>query len=315
MLVFLLAGCSSLPILQVAKSTEFEAATSDEWQPSSGPRSSSSKATVQQAGYLQESPMPFDRAPRPKFPQGGWWCSEFDEWLSTQRVENGYTIILPGIEGASFVNISIARGLVDAGHASGIEVHDWTTGYWPMFVYHLMALERNRAQAQVVARQIIDYQDRYPGRPVQLIGHSGGAAVAVMVLEALPEDRPIEKAVLLASALSPDYDLTKALSRTEHGIVNFYSGGDLLYLVAGTLALGTIDRTHAAAAGAVGFRVPGDASRETQRLYDEKLEQKPYQLTMAKNWNLGGHFGSANRQFVAEWVAPVVAAAPVATAR
>jgi pimeloyl-ACP methyl ester carboxylesterase len=263
------------------------------------------------------------------FPQQGWWCGEFDEWLAAERLEKGYTLVLPGIEGTSFFNISIARGLVDAGHESAIEVVDWTTGNWLMFPYHLMALERNKARAREIADRIVAYQRLYPGRPVNLVGHSGGAAMTVLVLEALPPDHPIENAVLLAAALSPDYDLCGAFLRTKHGITNFYSGGDAIYLIAGTLALGTIDRQYAASAGAIGFQLPRqltDADREKYEdqtgricpptewfegnrrlLYDQHLHQVPYRAEMLKSFHLGGHFGPANRRFVADWVAPRLA--------
>jgi pimeloyl-ACP methyl ester carboxylesterase len=258
------------------------------------------------------------------FPQQGWWCGEFDEWLAAERLEKGYTLVLPGIEGTSFFNISIARGLVDAGHESAIEVVDWTTGNWLMFPYHLMALERNKARAREIADRIVAYQRLYPGRPVNLVGHSGGAAMTVLVLEALPPDHPIENAVLLAAA--PDYDLCGAFLRTKHGITNFYSGGDAIYLIAGTLALGTIDRQYAMSAGAVGFRFPPPLkaadynvinvpafphpeSLEQVRkdLYSAKLHQVPYRAEMLKSFHLGGHFGPANRRFVADWVAPRLA--------
>lgn len=242
-------------------------------------------------------------APR-SFPQQGWWCSEYESWLAPERMERGYTIVLPGVEGTSWFNISIARGLVDAGHAAAIEIHDWTTGYWPMFVYHLVALERNRAQAQAIAERIVAYQDQYPGRPVTLIGHSGGAAMSVLVLEALPDERKIDQAVLLAGALSPDYDLSTAMSRTERGITNFSSAGDVGYLMLGTLALGTLDRQHAVSAGAVGFRIPEHLSDERRRWYEAMLHEEPYRLEMARSFNFGGHVGPANRNFVAQWVAP-----------
>jgi pimeloyl-ACP methyl ester carboxylesterase len=222
-------------------------------------------------------------------------------------VERGYTIVLPGVEGTSWFNISIARGLIDAGHESAVEISDWTTGYWPMFVYHLVALERNKAQAQEIAARIVAYQDRYPDRPVTLIGHSGGAAMAVLVLEALPDDRKITQAVLLAGALSPDYDLSTALDRTERGISNFYSGGDVLYLMAGTLALGTLDRQHAVSAGAVGFRTPEHLSPERQKWYESLLHEEPYRFEMLRSLNFGGQMGPANRKFVAQWVAPRLA--------
>lgn len=270
----------------------------------------------------------FSPVGRRSFPQQGWWCSEFDEWLTAERLDKGYTLVLPGVEGTSWFNISIARGLADAGHDAAIEVVDWTTGNWVLFPYHLMALERNKQRAKEIADRIIAYQKCYPDRPVRIVGHSGGAAMAVLVLEALPENHLVENAVLLAAAISPDHDLCPALDRTNQGITNFYSGGDAVYLVAGTLALGTIDREHKASAGAVGFREPAgmpewirdgfskdgrgvllnlaDSAITALRRknYEKKLHQIAYRPEMLKSLNLGGHFGPVNRKFVTEWVAP-----------
>jgi pimeloyl-ACP methyl ester carboxylesterase len=262
------------------------------------------EAPVESENVEGSTEPPIKTTARRPFPRQGWWCAEYDGWLADERVERGYTIILPGIEGTSWFNISIARGLIDAGHPAAIEINDWTTGYWPMFVYHLMAFERNREQARIIAGKIVAYQERYPGRPVTLIGHSGGAAMAVLVLEALPEDKKVTQAVLLAGALSPDYDLSKALAHTERGISNFYSGGDALYLIAGTLALGTIDRKHSISAGAIGFRIPANLSDEDRAWYESMLHQEPYRLEMSRAFHFGGHFGPVNRRFVAEWVAP-----------
>lgn len=264
------------------------------------------------AAYEEESPAEETelslKSQRPTFPQQGWWCSEYEGWLAPERLERGYTLILPGIEGTSWFNISVARGLVDAGHEAAIEVNDWTTGYWPMFVYHLMALERNRVQAKQIADKIVAYQQHFPGRPVTLIGHSGGAAMSALVLEALPPGTKVTQAILLAGALSPDYDLSAALAHTERGVTNFYSGGDAFYLMLGTLALGTIDRRHSVSSGAVGFRTPAHLSAEQRRWYESMLRQEPYRLEMSRSFNLGGHFGPVNRNFVARWVAPLVRA-------
>jgi pimeloyl-ACP methyl ester carboxylesterase len=241
------------------------------------------------------------------FPEQGWWCSDFDDWLSPERADQGYTIVLPGVEGTSLQNINIARGLVDAGHPAAIEVRDWTTGSRALFVYHLVALERNRKQAQAIAAQIVAYQDQYPERPVTLIGHSGGAALAVLVLEALPPERSVSRAILLAAAISPDHDLSVALARTELGIVNFHSWGDVAHLVAGTSVLGTVDRQHSVSAGASGFHTPEHLTAPERDLYATRLVQIPYRLEMLKTFNMGGHLTPTNRKFVAEWVAPYVA--------
>ncbi|MBS0264989.1 MAG: alpha/beta hydrolase [Planctomycetes bacterium] len=253
--------------------------------------------------------LPFTRSSRRDFPAQGWWCRDFEAWLKPERAEHGYAIVLPGIEGTSFHNISIARGLVAGGFDGAVEVCDWTTGHWPCMAYHLMALERNRAVAREIATQIMAYQDQYPGRPVALIGHSGGGAMSVLVLEALPEDRKVSRVILLAAAISPDYDLTRALSRTESGIVNFHSWGDIPHLVVGTLALGTIDREHSVSAGASGFHIPSELSEDARQLYADRLHQIPYRLEMARSFNAGGHIGPTNKAFVSEWVAPLLAKA------
>jgi pimeloyl-ACP methyl ester carboxylesterase len=249
----------------------------------------------------------FAHSARRRFPDQGWWCSDYTEWLSPERADKGYTIILTGVEGTSFHNVGIARGLIEAGHPAAVEVRDWTTGHWPLFVYHLMALERNKEKAREIAEQILKYQTQYPGRPVTLIGHSGGAAMAVLTLEALPADRNVDQVVLLAAAISPDYDLTTALARSEKGIVNYYSWGDVPHLVVGTLALGTLDRQHTVSAGARGFRVPADLDDAGRELYTTRLQQVPYQLSMLKSLNAGGHTGPTNHKFVADWVAPRLA--------
>ena len=244
------------------------------------------------------------------FPEQGWWCSEFEEWLSPARAERGYTIVLPGVEGTSCRNISIARGLVEAGHPAAIEVRDWTTGHIFFWPYHLMAFERNRQQAQDIARQIVAYQDRYPDRPVTLIGHSGGAAMAVLILEAA-SGRPAGDAGSAAGGghLSRTRSLDRPVADGVRDPSNFHSKGDVGYLVLGTLALGTIDRQHSISAGASGFRLPAHLTDEQRQLYASHLQQVPYQLSMLRSYNLGGHFSVTNSKFVAEWVAPRLAVA------
>lgn len=296
----LVAGCSALP--RFSQKTEPNPSAGAPEKPfANEPAEFDSEIVLASA---EAESRPFVHNARRRFPDQGWWCHEFEEWLSPERADKGYTLVLPGVEGTSRHNISIARGLVDAGHPAAIEVRDWTTGRAPFFLYHLMALNRNKRLARDIAAQIVEYQQQHPGRPVTLIGHSGGAAMALLVLEALPEDHQVTQVILLAAAISPNYDLTTALSRSERGITNFHSWGDVPHLVLGTLAVGTIDRRHSVSAGASGFRTPAGLSEEGQRLYETRLVQVPYQVAMAGSRNLGGHIGPTSRKFVAEWVAP-----------
>ncbi len=187
------------------------------------------------------------------FPLGGWWIGHLGAVRTEQRLQHGCIFVLPGVEGKSSLPLQIARGLVEGGVASAIEIHDWTTGFWPLFAYHLRYERRARSQAVGIATRIMEYQERFPGRPTFLVGHSGGGGVAVLVLESLPTDCRVTAAMLLGPALSRRYDLTEALSRTEAGLWNFYSPLDLIFLTAGTFVFGTIDGRHDVSAGTGAF--------------------------------------------------------------
>ncbi|MFO0837477.1 MAG: alpha/beta fold hydrolase [Phycisphaerae bacterium] len=225
---------------------------------------------------------------------------------SDARIQRGIVYVLPGIEGPSRWNRDIVYGLAEGGVGSAIEVYDWTTGLPGGFVFNLASYERNLRQAAALARKIVAYRERYPGRPVYLVGHSGGAGIAIMAIEALPPGRQIDMAILLAPALSPEYDLRKALQRTRHGVVNFYSELDLGLLGVGTTIFGSIDREHGASAGAVGFDVPSALKAADRELYDGKLRQVKWSPQMRKMGVSGTHSGWTSRSFVRDYLAPLI---------
>ncbi len=224
-----------------------------------------------------------------------------------ERMKDGLVLVLPGIEGRSKYNTDIARGLDEGGVPCAIEIYDWGTTVPLGGLVNLMALKRNQRVAQQIAERILDYQAEYPGRPVHLVGHSGGGGLTILVLEALPPRAEIASAILLAAAISPDHDLSLALSRTRRGIWNFYSKADIGYLRVGTGLFGTIDRKHTQAAGAVGFRRPTSGPEWKLKAY-EKLRSVRYRGSMRPAGNRGTHTGWADREFVALWLAPVVLA-------
>jgi len=222
-----------------------------------------------------------------------------------ERLDQGYTLVLPGVGGDSTLDHGIVLGLKDANVRSAVELHNWTTGSRQP-IDDLRSLEHNRAEAQKIAAKILLYQERYPGRPIHLVGYSGGGGVAVLALEALPPDRKVTSAILLAPTLAFDYDLQRALSRTEQGIRNFYSPLDAPILGLLTLALGTTEGRHTLAAGAVGFQAPQSLDAAQRQAYQARLPQQGYQIDMLWDGHGGGHFGWCNRTFVARHVAPLV---------
>jgi pimeloyl-ACP methyl ester carboxylesterase len=233
---------------------------------------------------------------------GYWWCRSIRPLRSPQRMSQGCVFILPGIQGTSPMEYAVARGLVDGGVECGIEVFDWTTRLWPLFLFHLRASFWHRYMARRLAARIRDYQRRQPGRPVFLIGHSGGGGIALLAAELLdagnpPAGAPLAGVVLLAAAVSPLYDVRPAL-RGSRQIWNFCSPLDCLLLGLGTMAAGTMDGWHLMSAGCLGFfgkstGAPG-------------FHQRMYRLAMLRSWNGGGHFGCVNRLFIAHHIAPLL---------
>jgi pimeloyl-ACP methyl ester carboxylesterase len=222
------------------------------------------------------------------------------------RLEHGLIIILPGIEGCSSVNDSIARGLVAGRLPHAVKIIDWRK-YRPWNPLHLAMQRHNRIQAKIVADSICDYQRDYPHQPVHLIGHSAGAGMALFILDALPDTHAVESVILMAAAVSRKFDIQPLLKHTRRGIWNFYSPLDLPTVGLGTIVFGTMDRRHAISAGAMGFRIEYEtnSSSDAKPCQEPKLHQIKFRTSMMKSWNFGGHFGSTNAVFVQRHVAPL----------
>ena len=227
-------------------------------------------------------------------------------FVTPERLEHGYTIVAVGVNGDNALSSGLAPGLAEGGYRGAVEVVDWTTSYWPLFLYHLRSGNRHRSGAQAIAEKIARYQTDYPGREVNLVGYSAGAVVAVQAVEALGRGREVDRVILLAGAISPLYDLRPTLRRTRVGVWNYYQPQDVVALMAGTVVAGTADGQHIASAGAVGFWPRLGLSGEEQALYRHKLVQLPYHPRMAVSGNLGGHFQCVGRKFVASWISPLL---------
>ena len=231
------------------------------------------------------------------------------ELKTPDRLNRGLVIVLPGIEGRSIWNENLVRGLEDANVRQAIEVHQWGTPIPGGALLNLADVERNRGEAARLRDKVLDYRQSYPGRPVQLVGHSAGAGIAVMTAEMMPPGQELDRLVLLAAAISPDYNLGEALARTDRGIYNCFSEMDNLFLGPGTVLFGTVDRKHTESAGKVGFRMPPGLSGGEARQYD-KLHQLSWNPKMVWIGHDGGHFGWAERGFVRQWVAGLVKSQP-----
>lgn len=232
-------------------------------------------------------------------------CANPQLFLTPERLDRGLVMVLTGIEGRSPINNAICRGLNDGGVNWAIELVDWTWGVPGAYLVNLRSEVRNRQKAEDLAQRIVRYQMAHPGRPVVLVGQSGGSAIGAWIAESMPPGRQVDGLVFLAPTLSPEYLLDLALLNSRRGIVSFHSSRDWFLLGAGTLIYGTMDGVHSSSAGRVGFRVPPAASMP--RLY-EKLFQIPWHEAMQQAGHSGGHLTTAARPFVARYVAPLVTA-------
>jgi pimeloyl-ACP methyl ester carboxylesterase len=234
-------------------------------------------------------------------------CARMMNFTSVERKDKGLTLLLTGIEGAHVGHAGFVAGLKSGGVPSEIEIVDWTTGTPALMLVHLRAENRNRRQAEQIAAKIVKYQDDFPGRPVNLIGHSGGGGMTLLTLDALPDGRTVDSAILLAAAISSSFDLRPVFPKVERGIWNYSSAvGDSPLLMAGTTVFGTIDGRHMPAAGALGFRVPADATYAERAQYATKLFERPYRPQMAINGNLSDHYGCMNPLFARNELAPIL---------
>jgi pimeloyl-ACP methyl ester carboxylesterase len=210
-----------------------------------------------------------------------------------------YLLHLPGIGGTRSHDRAMIRGLQQAGFTGETQIYDWTgedTG-----LKALLDSDRDRQQARAVADMIAKRFDANPKERIILTSHSGGGGIAVWALEDLPDRVKIETLLLVAPALSPGYDLSKALSHvTGHAYV-FCSLEDPV-LGLGTRTFGTIDGVKTDAGGRVGFTRPAHAEIAQ---YD-KLEQFPYDPDWMRLNNYGDHVGAMARKFSQVILEPLI---------
>ncbi|HEY7118970.1 MAG TPA: hypothetical protein VH475_20435 [Tepidisphaeraceae bacterium] len=219
---------------------------------------------------------------------------------ATAPAPKPYVLHLPGVSGTSIVDYTLRAGLVAGGFDGPFEIYDWTCHDPGIPALHNRV--RNEEQAQIVADMLTKQFRAHPGQPIYLVCHSGGSGPATWALEKLPPDVKVACFLMLAPALSPQYDLSKALAHVTGHAYCFNSESDDLVLGTGTRMFGTIDGERCDAAGRVGFKMPATGNAT---LY-AKLIHKPYESAWAKYGHIGGHIGCTGTPFVQAIVAPLL---------
>ena len=136
-------------------------------------------------------------------PAGRWDCGPAP--VTAPSPVAGRVLILPGVGNTRFH----LAGFVAATEAQlprfDVEVRTWGKPF--MTIHNLRAHERNVATAASIAAEIAAWRRANPDAPFYLVGYSGGGGMATLVTAALPDDVAIDRLVLVAPAISPDYPL------------------------------------------------------------------------------------------------------------
>lgn len=213
-----------------------------------------------------------------------------------RRRRRGLVIILGGVEGPSIFNSQMGYGLARSRLRTAIRRIDWNDG--PFLIrsaINLMSPAHHERQARRVADEIVEYRRCHPNGRVSLVAQSGGCWIAVRTIELLPPELNISTCVLLASAISPQRDMTPAAAKCSNGLYSFRSIADWFYLCFGTTVFGTSDRLRRPSAGQVGMRQMPTGVREMS-----------WQPAWMRWGYVGNHTSSTSPAFIQNVVAPLM---------
>ena len=213
---------------------------------------------------------------------------------------NDYLLHLPGIAGTKSIDRAVDRGLAEGGFNGTQEIYDWT-GDHPG-VAALLAWQENQRQAKLISQMILQQRTAVPNQKYFILGHSGGTGLAIWALEDLPDNITVDTVVLMSPAVSPNYDLTRALKHITGHMYVFSSLEDVFVLSIGTKLLGTIDGVKTDAAGRVGFHQPATADAQQYK----KLVALPYDTSWFKYGDVGDHIGGMRESFGKNILAPLL---------
>lgn len=225
------------------------------------------------------------------------FCRDWPKYVTPQRKERGLVIILPGVEGGSLYSNAVRLGLEMAGVNLALVVRNWS-GILPGWLY-AFSERAARRRAALLMRRIDAYRDEHPGRPVFIVGHSGGGCISLFAAEQAGRDgRPLDGVVAMSTALGPKYDLSAALAGVRQGLVTVHSPSD--WQLRALTSIGcNFDQTWSRTAGQTGFLAPPPES-------DGRLMQIGWEPAMRQEGHYGGHIGCTHPHWVARHLGPVL---------
>ena len=217
--------------------------------------------------------------------------------------ENRVVIYTAGMSDVRWFDRRFVKTLRGAGMR--VLVNRWCRSWWPLKNL------RDRSQHEDAGRELGEMVARLREESskgdgigeIVLAGHSTGCLITLEMLERLGE--PIDRALLLAAAVRPDYDLRGALDGARR-VDHFWSYLDPACSW-GTAVAGTADGAYRWAAGATGFSGPGSD--------DGRFVQHRFEKGWAMHGHIGGHTTCLHPRFVMNVVLPVLRCGAEASGR
>jgi hypothetical protein len=215
----------------------------------------------------------------------------------------GVVFTANGAGGFHTTSHHLSQVVADAGLPLGVETFPWSHGYGRIAA-DLFCRAHQRAAGRALGQQVLAFRCDHPGVAVYLLGHSAGCQIVLSAAEALPPDS-VERIILLAPAVSAEYDLRPALRVAHAGIDVFHSNHDVFFLGLAVAVAGTTDGHFGrSAAGRTGFHVEPQTAEDLV-LYG-RLRQHPWDDCVAWTGNYGGHYSVYKPEYLRAYVLPLL---------
>jgi hypothetical protein len=207
---------------------------------------------------------------------------------------------MDGVGGTGVMPQMLALAMKFAGSGHTVQKFFWTHGVGQPVrdLCDKGNIERRSLELYELLQGLLD-----EGASVQVVAKSGGSIIAVKALERLPE-RTIANVILLSPAISPGYDLSRAMYAVDNKLHCFYSRHDVMYLHLGTSVFGTSDGVKGPSAGCVGFSSSPEYCAHPEQY--QKLEQIPWHPSMLKDLHIGMHKGNSMLPWLMRHAVPVL---------
>jgi hypothetical protein len=221
--------------------------------------------------------------------------------VAARAVRPGIVVTVEGIGGLDLLGPNAQTSMRKAGLPHEVYPFRWTHGTG-RFLIDLQDTQHLVKKANELAQTLMRLRAEAPARPIYVVARSAGTGLTLFALEQVPRGT-VDRVILISAAVSPAFDLRRALSATRGEIVSFYSHNDQFVLNWGTRHFGTADRYYGPSAGLSGFVRPADLDDDGQALY-RRLVQVGWTPRMLLHGTPGTHLSTGQPGFLCSEIVP-----------